>query len=56
MASLVQSFISIYAGVFGSRDGSLGAAILAVVLVHVVIAGYVYTAWKEGETDTTKKD
>ena len=34
-------------GVFGMADGSVAAAITAVVLVHCVIAGYVYVAWKE---------
>ena len=34
----------------GYNDGSVGAAITAVVLVHCVIAGYVYEAWKEGDT------
>ena len=29
------------------EDGSVAAAITAVVLVHCVIAGYVYEAWKE---------
>ena len=34
----------------GYPDGSVGAAIVAVVLIHVVIAGYVYVAWKDGPT------
>lgn len=38
--------------VFGYADGSVGAAIVAVILVHVVIALYVYVAWKEGSTKT----
>ena len=38
---------AIAAGVFGMADGSVAAAITAVVLVHCVIAGYVYVAWKE---------
>lgn len=37
---------------FGYSDGSIGAAIIAVILVHVVIALYVYAAWKEGSTKT----
>ena len=35
-------------GILGYNDGSVGAAIVAVLLVHVVIAGYVYAAWNEG--------
>jgi hypothetical protein len=42
-------------GILGYRDGSAGAAIVAVILVHVVIAGFIYTAWVEGQT-TVKKD
>lgn len=34
----------------GYPDGSVGAAIVAVVLIHTVIAGYVYVAWKDGPT------
>ena len=34
-------------GVFGMEDGSVAAVITAVVLVHCVIAAYVYVAWKE---------
>ena len=41
---------------FGYKDGSAGAAIVAVVLVHTVIAGFVYTAWIEGRPTTVKKD
>ena len=37
-----------YADIFGYSDGSVGAAIVAVILVHVVIAAYVYAAWNEG--------
>jgi len=44
------------AGVLGYPDGSVGAAIVAVVLVHCVIAGYVYVAWKEGQTPPVKQD
>ena len=40
------------AGILGYSDGSVGAAITAVVLIHCVIAAYVYAAWKEGETPT----
>lgn len=44
-------------GIFGYEDGSVGAAAVAVVLVHCVIAAYVYAAWKEGPTDfDTKRD
>lgn len=39
-------------GVFGYPDGSVGAAIVAVVLIHTVIAGYVYVAWKDGPSTT----
>lgn len=35
---------------FGYADGSVGAAIVAVVLVHFVIAMFVYAAWNEGST------
>ena len=41
---------------FGYKDGSTGAAIVAVVLVHTIIAGFIYTAWVEGQTATVKKD
>lgn len=34
----------------GYSDGSVGAAIVAVILVHIVIGLYVYAAWKEGPT------
>ena len=34
------------------EDGSVAAAITAVVLVHCVIAAYVYMAWKEGPAST----
>lgn len=40
----------------GYSDGSVGAAITAVILVHCVIAGYVYVAWKEGQTPSPKQD
>lgn len=44
-------------GIFGYADGSVGSAIVAVVLVHCVIAGFIYTAWAEGLTPTPlKKD
>ena len=36
----------------GYSDGSVGAAIVAVILVHIVIGLYVYAAWKEGPTKT----
>lgn len=34
----------------GYSDGSVGAAIVSIVLIHTVIAGYLYTAWKDGPT------
>lgn len=37
----------VFAGILGYKDGSAGAAILAVVVVHCIIGAYVYTAWKE---------
>jgi len=46
----------VFEGVLGYPDGSVGAAIVAVVLVHCVIAGYVYVAWKEGQTPPVKQD
>lgn len=33
-------------------DGSVAAVITAVVLVHCVIAGYLYVAWKEEPSST----
>ncbi len=54
--SLGSSFF-FYIGVLGYPDGSVGGAIVAVILVHCVIAGFVYTAWMEGQTPTPiKKD
>lgn len=56
---LTQSVYNLFyspAGVLGYPDGSVGAAIVAVVLVHCVIAGYVYVAWKEGQTPPVKQD
>lgn len=38
----------IFENIFGYSDGSIGAVIVAVILVHVVIAAYVYAAWNEG--------
>ena len=44
-------------GIFGYKDGSVGSAIVAVVLVHCVIAGFIYTALGEGPSPTPlKKD
>ena len=40
-------YLYVWLGIFGMEDGSVAAAITAVVLVHCVIAGYVYEAWKE---------
>lgn len=37
------------AGVLGFRDGSVVGAVVAVVLVHVVLAVYVYVALTEGK-------
>ncbi len=37
-------------GVLEYKDGAVGSAIIAVVLVHCVIAAYVYMAWIEGAT------
>ena len=42
--------VFIYTGIFGFKDGSVGGAITAVVLVHCVIAAYIYVAWNEGST------
>ena len=47
-----MSFSFLILGILGYPDGSIGAAIVAVILVHVVIAAYVYVAWKEGSTKT----
>ena len=44
------TLVSLNVGLLGYPDGSVGAAIVAVVLVHVVIVGFVYEAWKEGST------
>lgn len=44
------------AGMLGYEDGSAPGAILAVVLVHLIIAGYVYVAWLEGLPENVKKD
>ena len=38
------------AGVLEFQDGSVGSAVVAIVLVHSVIAAYVYMAWLEGPT------
>lgn len=43
-----------FSGMLGYKDGAVGAAIVAVVLVHVIIAGFVYAAWAEGLTPTKK--
>ena len=52
--ALLHSFMIVFSsGILGYRDGSVPAAVLAVILVHCVIAAYVYAAWKEG---TTKSD
>lgn len=37
------------AGVLGFRDGAVVGAVVAVVLVHVVLAAYVYVALTEGK-------
>ncbi len=42
-----------FSAILGYRDGSVGAAITAVVLIHSIIAGYVYVAWKEGSQEFT---
>uniref|UniRef100_A0A1X7VFH9 Cytochrome c oxidase assembly factor 3 mitochondrial coiled-coil domain-containing protein n=1 Tax=Amphimedon queenslandica TaxID=400682 RepID=A0A1X7VFH9_AMPQE len=42
----------IFEVLLGYSDGSVGAAIVAVILVHIVIGLYVYAAWKEGPTKT----
>ena len=36
------------AGVLGYKDGAVVSAVVAVVLVHVVLAAYVYVALTEG--------
>ena len=46
---------SLVPGMLGYKDGSVGSAITAVLLVHVVIAGYIYVAWKEGSTTVPTK-
>lgn len=53
LSSLVSA--SLLTAILGYPDGSVGAAIVAVVLIHTVIAGYVYIAWKDGPT-TWKQD
>ena len=55
MSTYSVFFIEHYIGVLGYTDGSVGAAIVAVLLVHCVIAAYVYAAWKEGPTTITAK-
>lgn len=52
---LVSLPLSPCPGVLGYEDGTVGSAITAVVLVHVVIAGYIYVAWKEGSTPVPTK-
>ena len=49
-------FSSPYTELLGYEDGSIGAAIIAVVLVHLIIAAYVFVAWREGQTEPTKQD
>ena len=41
-------------GTLGYKDGSVPAAISAVLIVHAVIGVYVYLAWKEGSQDATQ--
>ncbi len=46
----IITFSLLFKDMFGYADGSVGAAIVAVVLVHVVIAIFIYVAWNEGST------
>lgn len=41
------------AGVLGYGDGAVVGAVVAVVLVHVVLAAYVYVALMEGKQPPT---
>lgn len=45
----------LFEGFLGYNDGSAGGAIIAVVLIHVVIAMFVYKAWTEGQSTTSFK-
>ena len=44
--------IVLYTAILGYSNGAVGGAITAVVIVHCVIAAYIYVAWKEGSTKT----
>lgn len=41
------------AGVLGFQDGAVIGAVVAVVLVHVVLAAYIYVALTEGKQPTS---
>jgi len=49
--SIIAVSLFIFTGTLGYKDGSVPAAISAVLIVHVVIGVYVYLAWKEGSQD-----
>lgn len=43
--------------VLGYSDGSVGGAVVAVILIHLVIVMFVYKAWTEGQdTQPIKQD
>ena len=56
--SLLSKFTRLILGFLGYQNGTVGAGILAVMLVHVIIAVYIYVAWIEGgeQRDTLKQD
>ncbi|KAL5460253.1 hypothetical protein EMCRGX_G033683 [Ephydatia muelleri] len=45
-------------GILGYSNATVGAGIIALVLVHVVVAAYIYVAWIEGaeREDRLKED
>ncbi len=49
------NFVSVSVAVLGYSDGSVGGAIIAVILIHLVIAMFVYKAWSEGQSPTPIK-
>lgn len=51
---LYYYYVDATLGILGYKDGSVGSAVVAVVLVHCVIAAFVYTAWVEGSHTTFK--
>ncbi len=53
----LNSMCICHIGVLGYSDGSVGGAIIAVILIHLVIVMFVYKAWSEGQgTQPIKQD